>query len=211
MTACVRIALISLMIGAWSSLSSRSDGSGRSCARCGEVGVVLHAADHLHGRVRAALVLLSQQLIEGFGVHAPQLQRQAEHAPHFGDGCRLRAGAIDRLCGVLADLLDEHAVALAERERQCCAALGRAAVAAGRSRFQLRAHTTSVSMRWLLRRRLCAAAAAAVAAARRRMSPGRGVVSARRLASDPFPAAGAFAPAVGSAYFDSSSIGGSSG
>jgi hypothetical protein len=33
LTACVRIALISLMIGAWSSLSSRSDGSGRSCAR----------------------------------------------------------------------------------------------------------------------------------------------------------------------------------
>src|SRR6185436_12150192 len=119
-----------------------------------EVGFVIHAADHLLGNVRSTLELLPQQLLECVIVDAPQLQGYAEHAAHFGDRRGLRTRAIDSLGGIFAGLLHEHAVALAERERHRVRWTRARSCCRSRSRFWLRAHTTSVSMRCLLWLRL---------------------------------------------------------
>jgi hypothetical protein len=81
-----------------------------------EVGVVFHAADHLHGRVGAAFVLQTQQLIERVGIDTPQLQRHAQHTADFRNRGRLRAGAVNHFGDIVLHSLHEHAVTFAEGE-----------------------------------------------------------------------------------------------
>ena len=46
---------------------------GKILSQMRQISVVFHATDHLHGRVRSAFVLRSQQLIEGVAIHSAQL------------------------------------------------------------------------------------------------------------------------------------------
>ena len=117
-TACVSSALIRRMMGASSSLSSKSEDSGNVLGQMGEVGVVVQAFEHLHRGAGARLVGNAQHRIEGFDRHAFQLQRHADEAPNFRQRLRRDAGTADRIRDVAGDTAHQHAVTLGERERQ---------------------------------------------------------------------------------------------
>ena len=83
------------MIGASSSLSSRSACSGRSCARWREVGGFLDACGGLH-RVVAGLVGLPRSESKRCFLDPFEAERHTQIAAHLGNRQRRRAGPVTR-------------------------------------------------------------------------------------------------------------------
>ena len=80
-----------------------------------EVGGFFDAVGGLHGVV-AGFVGLAQQRVECGLFDLLEPQRNAEIAAHFGDRERRGAGPVDALGDAVVHAVDEHAVALGERE-----------------------------------------------------------------------------------------------
>ena len=131
LTAWVSSALISRMIGASSSLSSRSDCSGMSCAEVRQIGVVVQPLEHLHRtrrRPRRSGAAAASKVLDRYAL---ELQRHAQEAAHLGQGLRGDTGAADAVGDAVCHAPHQHAVTAREgegRRRRCT--VRRAALAA---------------------------------------------------------------------------------